>query len=515
YAATSNLINKDFNDIFHNNTTPYLQNAIKDALIDCIAEDQNISSESITEKNLDSSEIDYTTLLSNKEYRKLLSNLSEKYPKNEILSFLVDKISQLGYQREVATINSASLYPNIFFEMLAQILKKLKNADDGNISSEINELWQLVGQREHTYFMAQYLLQEACVKAGESGYPYQRIIEELEGRVYEKYERPLVATHIQILLESLPIDGKNPISLSLVSILQSGRAAPGDVVTVFSFYSDDEDSNTMTESLEDKYLWLVAYAALSVDSLESDPSLETVERLSRSKIEINKLVSLLKEIKKKLVPIATMIDFNRMLGWLLDIIKTPIVALLVTEWIKSILSANNYNYYEAYYRSSEVPIPLLLLEEIAFVQPQLRPQIFSAYVESFYCRVESFLPEIRINFQRTMLGLMINMVQMGYGLAVSRFIIEQSNNRNIDESLVVIYVSEVLEMTEAPYSADLSMLLLQIIAKVLKALLDTPSIHPNLRSFLSCICNESSLDVIGEMDPVAIESSMLLLRALK
>ncbi|OMJ22261.1 Negative elongation factor D, partial [Smittium culicis] len=498
---TANSISSDFDSSFKIPSSTYLSNAIKAALLECVSEEQ-LTDPSFNALNTNGDDINFPdpnlkTLLSNKDFRELLCDLSEKNPKISILSKIVSQISYLGYQREVATINSASIYSNVFFEMLSQTIKKLKNADDGNISQEINELWQLVGYREHTYFMAQYLLQEACTKAGENGYPYQRIIEELEGRVYKQFERPLVATHIQILLESLPIDGKHPLSLSLISILQSGRAAPGDVVTlykayhdsptpppakiirntditelllkeVFSFYNDDEDSGSLVESLEDKYLWLVAYAALTVDSASPSSSIDRIEYLSNSKNEINMLVSTLKQLKRKLIPITTMLDFNKMISWLLETIKTPIAALLVTEWIRSILSANNFNYYEAYFRSSEVPIPLLLLEEVAFLQPQLRPLVFSVYVESFQSRVESFLPEIR-----------------------------------------------VLEMIEAPYSSELSMLLLQLIARVLKALLDTPSIHDTLRSFLISTSQNYERDVIGELDPVAIEASTLLLRSLK
>ncbi|OMJ26977.1 hypothetical protein AYI69_g3609 [Smittium culicis] len=104
---------------------------------------------------------------------------------------------------------------------------------------------------------------------------------------------------------------------------------------------------------------------------------------------------------------------------------------------------------------------------------------------------------------------------MGYGLAVSRFVIEQSDLRNIDESIVVIYISKVLEMVEAPYSSELSMLLLQLIARVLKALLDTPNIHDTLRSFLISTSQNYERDVIGELDPVSIEASTLLLKSLK
>ncbi|PVU86041.1 hypothetical protein BB561_006828 [Smittium simulii] len=379
------------------------------------------------------------------------------------------------------------------------------------------------------------MLQEAHKRSGEKAYVFQRVIEELEGRVYKQFERPLVATHIQILLEGLPIDGKNSVSLALVSMLQSGRAAPGDVITlykafhdstnppptkvirntditelllkeVFNFYNEEEDSTVLPETLVDKYLWLISYSASTVDNID-DP----VEKLELEKNRVE-LVQTLKQITKRFGSITLMADFNKMISWLLEIIRIPIAALLTTEWLRSVLTANNFNFLETYYRQGEIPMPIVLLEEIAFLQPQLRPQVFSVYVEIFTCRIEDFLPEVRISFQQVILGLMINLVQMGYGLAVSRFILDQLQQRTIDESLVVLYISKLLEMLAPPYISELSMLLLQLIVRVIPALIDTVGIHSNILYFLKCITSSSIKYTTGEISQPAIEASLLLLQ---
>ncbi|PWA01290.1 hypothetical protein BB558_002627 [Smittium angustum] len=366
FASITNQLLRDFEKGLGHNSRSILINVIKetvgeefnDELLEEIIDTKGASIENNLNQDLEKDQEKLENLIENKEIREMVYELSEKFPKSDLLSKLSLVISEKGYQQETNSINSASLHADVFFEMLGKSIEKIKSSDDGDISSEIDHLWKLVGYREHTYFLAQYLLQEACLKAGENGYPIQRVIEELEGRVYKHFERPLVATHIQILLEGLPVDGKDPIYLALVSMLQGGRAAPGDVVAlykayhdseipppakiirntdvtelllkeVFSFYNVDEEGKTLPENLEEKYLWLIAYAALTIDEssvnselLANDTGIQKSISISvEKKKEIDELVKTLKQIRLKLVSITTSLDFNKMINWLLEITK--------------------------------------------------------------------------------------------------------------------------------------------------------------------------------------------------
>ncbi|PVV00252.1 hypothetical protein BB560_005373 [Smittium megazygosporum] len=460
FAPTTNQLASDFDSTFNTDSRPILYNAIKQSLATLVEKEKtsqifdsmdgldsqpfkklkldiegNLESASVEKQketqdltpadqdiSLDQTHIN--DLLSEKELCDIVCELAVQYPKSKLLSRISGAAMNKGLVPEPRSVVGASSNPDMFYEMVISAVERLTSsitgsepesrtvantnkvsADDSNISDLVDDLWNIVGFREHTYFLAMYILHEARKLGGERAYPIQRIIEELENRVYKQFDRPIVATHIKILLEGLPIDGNNPISLALTSILQSERASPGDVVTlykvyhdskeppptkilrdtvlielllkeVFWFLSDDKEKVPLQPDLQKKYLWLVAHGTtfadkhdkyllaktnfLSVlkasngnsvneesDGIEVDVDSQ-IEELKGVLVENReKIINMLEQACKELVPVNIMINFNKKVAWLLEASKVPIVAMLIIEWARAMLTANNYSIHAA------------------------------------------------------------------------------------------------------------------------------------------------------------------------
>ncbi|KAJ2625804.1 hypothetical protein GGI25_000231 [Coemansia spiralis] len=446
-------------------------------------------------------------------WRKTIYRLSEKYPKSTMINDALQRIAEQGHQAEMTSLNSTSLHTHVFYSLLTECLENITPADDQNINKRMQELLNAVCRGEQTYILAQYLLQNVRHKLGKKNTAsLRRIEQELESYILDNYDLPQLAIHVRLLLDGRAVGGNDVIADAIAAIIQSGYAAPGDVNILYKQYhnafssgqhmppvellreervflpimhqafghlwSSSNVMNTRTE-LMDKYLWLIAYATLYEDGEQKDVSKQELLKL---------LVSQMKEIREELPIHPNQTSFNRIIRRVIDWISVPVLARIVLLWVRDMLSDDGFAYYETYFHSSEVPIPLLLLEEIAYRHPLLKPLVFSVYKESFESRVKQFMPEKQIRLQRTVVNRIATLVQLDYALPVLQYLVQQAEM--VDESVTVYFIYRVLVQFDPPYPKEFYKPILEVTERVMESVkvAKEKELEP-IRQFLESIDN--------------------------
>ncbi|KAJ1945495.1 hypothetical protein EC988_005742, partial [Linderina pennispora] len=307
-----------------------------------------------------------------------------------------------------------------------------------------------------------------------------RIEDELEAEMLEAYGRPQLVINIRLLLEGFVVGGNDSVANAVASIIQSGHAAPGDVVSlykqfhaahtnragdaasippvhilrndrvmlpiieqVFGHLWHSTQFNERTD-LMDKYIWLIAYGTLCTgDGTRVDKEDGTA---------ISQLVDQLKEIRTGLPISPPQTLLNKVVRKVLEWISVPILARIVLLWVRGVISYSDFSFYQLYYRTSEAPVPLLLLEEIAYRHPLQKPQVFAAYCESFESKVPGFPAEKQIKLQKAVINRMAVLVQLDYSAPVLRYF--DNNSEYMDESIVVYFIQRTLQQFEPPYPSE-------------------------------------------------------------
>ncbi|KAJ2776027.1 hypothetical protein GGI18_004433 [Coemansia linderi] len=160
-------------------------------------------------------------------------------------------------------------------------------------------------------------------------------------------------------------------------------------------------------------------------------------------------------------PIQT--TLNQVIRQVIEWIHVPVLARVVLLWLRDVISYDNFTFYDTYFHSSEVPIPLLLLEEIAFRQPLLKPLVFDAYKESFESKVPGFIAEKQIRLQKVVINRIAVLVQLDYVLPILHYFDSQAEY--IDQSVLAYFIFRTLAQFEPPYPEDFYQPILQLIER--------------------------------------------------
>ncbi|KAJ1665606.1 hypothetical protein GGF38_002967 [Coemansia sp. RSA 25] len=183
-------------------------------------------------------------------------------------------------------------------------------------------------------------------------------------------------------------------------------------------------------------------------------------------------------------PIQT--TFNQVIRQAIDWVRVPILARVVLLWVRDVISYDNFTFYDTYFHSSEVPVPLLLLEEIAFCQPLLKPLVFDAYKESFESKVPGFIPEKQIRLQKVAINRIAVLVQLDYALPILHYFDSQAES--MDQSVLAYFIFRTLAQFEPPYSEEFYQPMLQLIERAVGGIQTMKEKElVVVRAFLGCI----------------------------
>ncbi|KAJ2000880.1 hypothetical protein H4R26_004408 [Coemansia thaxteri] len=444
-------------------------------------------------------------------WRKTIYQLSEQHPKSNMLSAAIQKIADGGFQAELAALNSATLHTHVFLMLLVESFENVAPANDEALKTRMCELIKAVCGSEQTYFVAQYLLAAVRQRLGPQAIGLRRVEEELESFMLDTYDRPQLAIHMRLMLEGYAVGGDDAVANAFASIIQSSYASPGDTVALYKHYHGAlADGSTMLSAqmlrservlmpivdqafghlwdaaprsprtdLMDKYIWLIAYAMLGIDGQP-----ESVEQS-----KLRQLIAQMKEAREALPVRPIQTTFNQIIHKVIEWTRIPILARVVLLWVQDVISYNNFTYYDTYFHSSEVPVPLLLLEEIAFCQPLLKPLVFAVYKGSFESKVPGFIPEKQIRLQKAVINRIAALVQLGYALPILHYFISQADS--MDQSVLAYFIFRNLAQFEAPYPESFYQPMLQLIERAIGGIETMKEKELMVvRGFLACIDDE-------------------------
>ncbi|KAF9581862.1 Negative elongation factor C/D, partial [Lunasporangiospora selenospora] len=311
-----------------------------------------------------------TVIIQHPFWRSVIYELSEKYQKCDLLNFAIQRISDAGHQGEIASVATASTFVKVFSGVLLDSLDKLREEDDVGLLDRLPDLIKICCQNEHTYLYTQVLLFR--LMKTDRGLPLKRISKELESGVLEKFNKPPLVPILRMLLAG----ASSTVASAISAILQSRSPSPGDVMLLHRAYTSNDPPSPfflrdpdffeiMLSSIfvpsfkggivkqdhKDKYLWLVAYAA----------SVQEKQDMTMDTSEVQPTFEALCALEDTLSKRTAGTDLTPILRNLLIAIETPVASMALMYWIQFVIRETSY--IETYFRSHEVPLPLLLIEE--------------------------------------------------------------------------------------------------------------------------------------------------------
>ncbi|KAJ1724158.1 hypothetical protein LPJ53_001555 [Coemansia erecta] len=466
-AAMTNMINHDILHAYKDDENAAVYNTIGRRIVERFNASKADAEFDKTQKLPDYVE----EMIPFKVWRKVIYRLSEQNPKSTMLSAALQKIADLGHQAELTSLSSASLHTHVFYALFVECFEKLTPSDDENIRERMGELFSTVCSSEQTYFVAQYILSKVRQRLGKDAESVRRIEQELESFMMDKFNRPQLAVNFRLLLDGFSVGSDNDVANSLASIVQSAYASPSDVTKLYKEYHGALVGGRKLPSLDslrnervlmpiieqafghlwgntaqnrnsdimDRFMWLIACAT---HCTSDDPN-------HINKNELQELVRQMNELGNRLPvrPILTVL--NRAIGDILRWINTPILARIIVLWLRDLLSYDEFTFYGTYFQGSNELIPLVLLEEVAYRHPLLKPLVLEVYKDSFNSKVRGFAPDKQIHLQKMVIDKMAALAQLDFALPVIRYISQTAEL--IDEGVLAYFIFRILSQFEAPY----------------------------------------------------------------
>ncbi|KAI8371711.1 TH1 protein [Radiomyces spectabilis] len=398
------------------------------------------------------------TIIQDPHWRQTIYELIEQYPRCSFLNFAVLRIVEAGYSDEIANLKTASTYIKIYNIILGDTLSKLVQQDDLTFDEQLPDLVRICCEREETYLYAQILIQK--IRENYQGLPLMRLSKELEKAAIRRGQNAFVEI-LRVYTMNAPLQ----LSGSLKAIHGTRQVTPGDIMTLYKLYTSPNpppahficdfdliyillkavyipnSGPILKPDIVEKTIFLIAYAVCVKDASPSE----------HQNAEVSRVSNILKELHKALKDDNTKgANFTGAMSTILSAIRLPIASMVILLWIEHI--AIHTQYFETYFRTSETPIPHLLLDEIAHRHPLQQSFVFETIKNCLSHQYQNFAPEIHMALQKSWIDRLLYLVQLHYTKPVMNFM--KGVGRELDDSLIVHFVNKVLRMAQPPYSIE-------------------------------------------------------------
>ncbi|CAG8487096.1 2236_t:CDS:10 [Diversispora eburnea] len=453
------LVSDLYDEFVSENVQPRAEIVCREALKKMVKEKYDSTKIDEVEKSMEEVFNPVLPLIQQQYWRNTIYALSEKYPDSSFLNILIQRIADQGHFSEIKHLKTASTFIEVYSKVLLDQLKTIIEVDEAGVQKLLPDLIRTASLHPHSYLFVQALVKRLSQE--QNGYPLRKLAKELEKGVNKLGGSELIPN-----LRSLIAAPPNVIATSILYI----PPTPGDVVAQYqkdpppspiylrdpellywlltNVFVPSEQNKNIKLDLKEKYLYLAAFAS-------------SAKEIPDGNVDISKVNSTFDTLKKLSATLskksATGSEFNSIVPDLLVYIDTPIASMASIFWIKYLLRETSF--YEKNFKFNEVPIPHLILEEIAFRHPYQRGHVFNAYkadLESSH----KLTPEVMTALKKQLLDRMIFLISIGY-------------------------VMQVLKMVSPPYSAEFYGTMLRLIEPiyvVLEAGLET---RPLIQKFLT------------------------------
>ncbi|KAI8137886.1 TH1 protein [Fennellomyces sp. T-0311] len=435
-------------------------------------------------------------LVHDTEWRHMIYELLDKYPRCEFLNFAIMRMAEGGYQHEVAQLRTGSSYVEVYNYILNDAFTKLMAKDDIEFEENLPAFLRVCSDQEHSYLYAQVLIHRLYQEFNDLS--FLRLAKELEKTAIARGQHELV-----YIIKSCAVGMPQDLANALKAIRSSGQPTPGDIMTVYNIYTATEAPSVyfirdyelielmlkalyvpdavpnMKPDLVDKLICLLAFATAYNESKPREDQEETLRRVCKT---LRRLYQALQAQSGAY--------FSGAMTEILESMSIPAASLGILLWIEYISTRTPY--YETYYRSSEIPLPHLLLDEIASVHPLQQPMVLEVIKRCFLHPYQNFAPEILAALQKRWIERLVNLVELHYTLPVLKFI--KSVVREIDYSLTVHFVTKVLELAEPPYSTEFVEHIVDTLVPIADTIVIVKGFEPILHEFIAKVHEPNAVD---------------------
>ncbi|KAL0091236.1 TH1 protein [Phycomyces blakesleeanus] len=415
------------------------------------------------------------SLVDDASFRQTAYKLLEMHPRCAFLNLIVLKAAESGYRSELSSLKTSSTYLLIYNQILEESLNKFIGMDDLAVEEHLPDLVRVCCEREETYMYAQMVLYK--LREEYNGQPLIRLIAELE-KTASKHGRQ---SFVDILRASLS-DAARPLAAAIKAILGSRQLTAGDIRTIYSMYYTSvpppvhhicrfdfleillkavyvpDSGPQLRPDTIDQAIFLISFA-VTVKDTDNKPVLTLY--LSQQS-ETNEVVGILKNLHVALKEKSKGADFSGAMEAILTAIRLPVGSMAVLMWVEYISIKTAY--YENYYRTTEIPLPHLLLDEIADRHPLQQPFVFNVIKRCIVHRYQNFAPEILMVLQKTWVDRLLYLVQLHYTTPVLDYM--KGEGQELDDSLTVHFIEKVLNMCQSPYSAVFVQSIAEIVERI-------------------------------------------------
>ncbi|CAO3592987.1 unnamed protein product [Absidia cylindrospora] len=392
-------------------------------------------------------------IIRDEHWRQTIYELIEQYPRCAFLNYAVLRIANSDYSNEIAKLQTASTYIQVYNSILTESFSSIVPLDDLEFEDRLPDIVRVCCEREETYLYAQMLLQKLC--ENDDNMPFIRLSKELEKAAIQCGQHGFVDI-LKTYLSEAPLQ----VSSALKAIRSNQQATPGDIMVLYKLYSSNEpphvnhirdfgliniilktvfvpSSGTLLKpELKEKLIYLIAYATSKNDTKAME------------KQEIKQVCDTLTELQTALNDKAKGENLTGAMKSIMKAINIPIGSMALLLWIEH--TSIHTPYFETYFRSSEVPVLHLLLDEIAYRHPLQRPFVFQVIKNCLRHPYQNFAPEILMTLQKAWIDRLLYLVQVHYTIPVLVFM--KQTERDMDDSLTVHFVQKVLRMAQPPYT---------------------------------------------------------------
>ncbi|KAI8882067.1 hypothetical protein K501DRAFT_102696 [Backusella circina FSU 941] len=435
-------------------------------------------------------------IINDPAWRSTIYDLLATHTTCAFLNFIVLKISEAGYQQEVAHLKTASTYVRVYNMILENAFTDIVTKDDIEFDHTIPNLVRVCCERQETYLYAQILIRRVYDEFGAE--PLTRLRRELEKVAKARGNRGFVD-----LLNSYMSHTPSDILKIIKSIMNGHSITPGDVIMLRRMYDAENpppahhlcnydlivkflkalyvphNGQVLRAEMVDNVTFLVAYATTVNDA----------EKKDNEKQEVETVQQVLKALYQAISPKTEMGTMSGATKYIISAIRFPVGSIGVLFWLEYM--ATHTTYFETYFRTSQVPTLHLFIDEIASRHQLQQPIVFEVIKTCIRHKYALFAPEILMALQKTWVDRMLYLVQLGYTTPILKFF--GGMGRDLDDSLIVHFVKKILRMAQAPYSTTFVQHMVSIVEPIIENLKLIKDVEQLVITFLEEAIHNSEL----------------------
>nr|KAJ3414735.1 Negative elongation factor C/D [Polyrhizophydium stewartii] len=384
-----------------------------------------------------------------------------------------------------------------FASLVLQLLGELPALSEYQLQPWLkSKLLPLCMLNSHNFLFVHSLLRRLAAEwhDGEhSGFAFNRIIEELDS-LSRPTEESRILSEIVRFGDDLPTD----VVTSLINIRNTKKPTTGDIMKLHRAYTSptpppveylrapyfmealisDCYLPSGSNSLREERLWLMAFSASAIVRGPDTPPDATPVKATYNK---------LKDFDAVVSRVTSMAQLQDRLDVFLKALDEPVVSAALLFWLEKKLKDPEFYEWIAF-SMGDPPAAFHVLDEASIRHPEQRGHVFKIWCSLMERDFAKVTPLVVIQFRERFLDHFLMLLKVGFVVPVFQYLLSKADN--IDDSLMLYFISKLLSQIEFPDNRELASLILSLINTVSPASLET---QPAVMSFIEQLAQQPYL----------------------